>query len=102
MTLPPGTNRFLDLVNDSQPIAAKQITAIVSAIVLAYLDRLTGFTSWDDTGLLTPVVVYVVVNVVGDLWARAQVWSQRSHDAALAAAYAKGQQEGVQPADQHP
>ncbi len=78
MTTQRDTNRFLDLVQNAEPITSKQITAIVAAVVLAYLDGLVHFTN-DPSGLVTPVVVYVVVNVVGDIWARAKVWSERSH-----------------------
>jgi len=86
VSLPPNTNKFLDIVQNSQPIAAKQAVAIISAIILAVADQNLHWTTWDTTGLFTPLVAYAVVNFVGDIWARAQVWSAKSHAAAVEAA----------------
>lgn len=84
MNVPPSGNKFLDLINNREPIISAQLPAIIAAVILGQLDKAINFTAMDP--LTSTLIVYGVANVVALLWARAKVWSEASHVAEVAAA----------------
>lgn len=81
MSVPkPDTRKYLDLIQNAEPVGAAQLISIISAVILGYLDSVLHFTG---DPLLSALFVAAVVNVVGAIWARARVWSPNSVAALL-------------------
>lgn len=100
MTLPPSTQRFLDAIENAEPITSARLIALVAATALAWADNVLHFSA---DPVLTFLAVSAAVPLVTWLWERGQVWSQRSHIAEVSQAYSDGIIDGQpQPPNQPP
>lgn len=71
----PNTNKYLNLVNNREPVVSGQLLAIITAVILSGVDRYLAFSS---DPVLTSFAVYIVSTIVWTVWARAKAWSPES------------------------
>lgn len=87
MTLPPGTERWLDAIANAEPITSARMMALAAAVILGALDDRLHFSG---NPFLTALAVAGVMSFVTWAWERGQVWSARSHEREVAEAYREG------------
>lgn len=78
MTLPPSDKfeKWLDIVENAEPITSARLVALMAAAILGALD---AHLNVSQNPLLASALAYLVVTLVTWAWERGQVWSQRSH-----------------------
>lgn len=88
-----ATDRWLDVIENAEPITATRIISLTSAVILGALDSVFHVV---DNPVLASALAYLVLSLVTWAWDRGQVWSNRSHAAAVEAARDQGVEAGRQ------
>lgn len=72
---PPNFDRWLDVIENAEPLTTTRVIAIVTAVILGAIDQWLGVI---DNPLLSGALAYAVLSLVTWGWDRAHVWSRRS------------------------
>lgn len=90
--LPEGTNRWLDLIQNREPITISQALAILASVALTWIDANVFHFSEDP--LYTWVAVYAASTIIGLIYARTRAYAPSTVANIRTAAYVSGFQTG--------